>query len=67
MDKYIAELDEANSIAAVWVMKKSGRGPRVFDPKKHIFDPQSPAEFFGAPRKNIVNWLDTAKRRNYFS
>jgi hypothetical protein len=63
MDSYIAELDEANRIAAVWVMKKTVRGPRVFDPRKHIFDPRSPAEFLGAPRKNIVKWLDTANRR----
>lgn len=59
MDRYIAEMDEANRIAAVWIMKTKARGPCVFDPKKHIFDPQRPAEFLGAARKEILNWLDT--------
>ena len=59
MDRYIAEMDEANRIAAVWIMKKKARGPSVFDPQKHILDPEQPAEFIGAPRKEIVNWLNT--------
>jgi hypothetical protein len=63
MDRYIAEMDEANRIAAVWVMKKTARGPSVFDPRKHIFDPRQPAEFSGAAQNEIVTWLDTAKRR----
>jgi hypothetical protein len=64
MDRYIAEIDEANRIAAVWVTTKMARGPSVFDPRKHIFDPQHPAEFLGAPRKDIVTWLDAVNQRN---
>ncbi|WP_342070218.1 hypothetical protein [Yoonia algicola] len=64
MDRYIAEMDEANRIAAVWVMKKTARGPRVFDPAKHIFDPQHPAEFIGAPLQDIVSWLDSKNQIN---
>ncbi|MGJ8621200.1 MAG: hypothetical protein ACSHW1_00380 [Yoonia sp.] len=62
MDRYIAEMDEANRIAAVWVKERTARGPSVFDPRKHIFDPRQPAEFLGAPQKEIVNWLDAANR-----
>ncbi len=58
-------MDEANRVAAVWVKKKTARGPSVFDPRKHIFDPQHTAEFLGAPRKDIVNWLDNVKRSGW--
>ena len=60
MDRYIAEKDESNRIAAVWIMKKTARGPSVFDPRRHIFDPRQPAEFSGAPQNEIVAFLDTA-------
>lgn len=63
MDTYIAELDDRHQIAAIWVKKKTARGPRVFDPKKHIFDPQSPSEFIGAAETDIVNWLASATTR----
>jgi hypothetical protein len=64
MDRYIAEMDEANRIAAVWVKKRTARGPSVFDPRKHIFDPRQPAEFLGAPRKDIVSWLDITNQKS---
>ncbi|WP_377511618.1 hypothetical protein [Octadecabacter sp. R77987] len=51
MDSYIAEMDDTNRIAAVWVTTKTARGPSVFDLGKHIFDPRQPAEFSGAPQK----------------
>ena len=57
MDCYVAELDEKNSISAVWVKSKKTRGPSVYDPKKHIFDPNTPSEFLGAPKDDIVRWL----------
>lgn len=55
---YIAELDEARRIAAVWVKTKSARSPKVFDPRKHRFDPTGPNEFLGAPRTEIIDWID---------
>ncbi len=64
MDYYIAELDDKNRIAAVWVKKNTARGPRVFDPKKHIFDPQTASDFVGAPKTDIVRWLHGASARN---
>lgn len=64
MDCYIAELDEANRIAAVWVKEKKARGPSIFDPKKHIFDPQLANDFVGAPQKEIVSWLTSASLKN---
>jgi len=61
MNKYIAETDELKRITAVWLKKRSSRGPSVFDPKRHIFDPSEPAEFIGAPREHIVSWLKSAQ------
>ena len=63
MDSYIAELDEASRITAVWVKKKNSRSPRVYDPQKHVFDPGLPNEFVGAPKNDIVNWLSAAKSK----
>lgn len=57
MTLYIAEYDEEQQIAAVWIQEKSARCPRVFDPKKHFFEAGSTAEFFGAPRKKIEQWI----------
>lgn len=57
MNCYIAELDDANRIAAVWVKVRKARGPSIFDPKKHVFNPQLANDFVGAPRKDIVSWL----------
>lgn len=64
MNCYIAELDEGNGILAVWVKAENARVPKVYDPKKHIFDPKLPNEFVGAPQKDIVNWLASAKSNN---
>ena len=63
MDSYIAGMDEANRIAAVWIKRRAACGPNVFDPKKRIFDPRQLAEFSGAPREDIVSWLDTTNQR----
>ncbi len=63
MDFYIAELDEASRISAVWIKLKKARGPCVYDPKKHIFDPRSPNEFVGAPKEDIVNWLTGSRAK----
>lgn len=57
MTYYIAELDETQQVVAVWIKEKTSRGPRVFDPKKHIFDDTSQAEFFGAPKEKILRWI----------
>lgn len=62
MNLYIAELDEKNCIAAVWVKTKDARGPRVFDPRKHSFDPETPSEFLGAPREEVVHWVAAQRR-----
>lgn len=57
MADYIAELDEMQDIAAVWIKEKSARGPSVFDPRKHIFDANRPSEYFGAPKEKIMIWI----------
>ena len=64
MNCYVAELDETNRIAAVWVKERKARGPRIFDPKKHRFDPQLANDFVGAPQNDIVSWLTAASRKN---
>lgn len=61
MNIFVAELDEEHRVAAVWIKKKKARSPSVFDPNKHIFDPQISDEFSGAPREDIVRWLATAQ------
>lgn len=63
MDSYIAELDEAKSIVAVWVKREKARGASVFDPRKHIFEPKPTDDFVGAPREGIVSWLAARRRR----
>lgn len=54
---YIAETDERNAIASVWVKPKGKSTARVFDPHKHIFDPQEEAQYSGAPEAEIRRWL----------
>lgn len=60
MNCYIAELDEAKRIAAVWVKREKARGPAVFDPRHHTFDREGPNEFIGAPPTEIIDWLSSA-------
>lgn len=62
MTYYIAEVDEGQNIAAVWIKEKAARGPSVFDAKKHIFDPETATGFFGAPKEKIARWITRAKR-----
>ena len=57
MPTYIAELDSKCQIATVWVENKKTRKMKVFDPAKHLFDPQQPNEFLCAPRTEIVKWI----------
>jgi len=57
MPDYIAELDEKQDVAAVWVKEKSARAPRVFDPRKHIFDANKDSVFLGASEEKIMSWI----------
>ncbi len=57
MTDYIAELDEVQQIAAVWVKTPDCRGPRVFDPARDRVDPDAARMFFGASRDDILNWI----------
>ena len=62
MNTYIAELDEAKRIAAVWVKREKAYGASVFDPTTHIFEPRTTDEFFGATRLEIVSWINSRQR-----
>lgn len=64
MTYYIAEIDEAQKIAAVWIKETKARGPSVFDPKKHIFDAETASGFIGAPKDRIANWIARAQFRS---
>ncbi len=57
MTDYIAEVDEAQQVVAVWVKEKSARSARVFDPRKHIFNDAPSAQYFGAPKEKIQHWI----------
>ncbi|MEL6551406.1 MAG: hypothetical protein AAFQ54_14290 [Pseudomonadota bacterium] len=63
MNIYVAELDENCRIAAVWVRHHEARGPSLFDPRKHIFDPRPGDVFSGAPRDDVVKWIKSAKSK----
>ena len=67
MPDYFAELDEKQNVVAVWVKEKSARGPRVFDPKKHIFDAKSGSGYFGAPKQEIIKWIAGTNQRSRIS
>ena len=67
MTLYIAEYDEKQKIAAVWVKETTARGPRVFDPKQHVFEAGPSAEFFGAPRREIEKWVADVSLRGRLS
>lgn len=54
---YIAETDERNALAAVWIRPRGKRTVSVFDPEKHAFDKQERAEFSGASETAIKQWL----------
>lgn len=54
---YIAETDDANAVATVWVKPGGKATAKVFDPKKHIFDPREEARFSGASEAEIKRWL----------
>ncbi|OJI94570.1 hypothetical protein LY10_00135 [Planktotalea frisia] len=64
MTHYIAELDESQEIAAVWVKEKAARGPTVFDPQKHIFDANTASRYFGAPKEKITHWIAGAQQQS---
>ena len=67
MDIYVAELDETGKIAAVWVKKDGARGPGLFDPRKHTFNPKSQQQFAGASRHEIECWIATKTQQSEHS
>jgi hypothetical protein len=64
MTHYIAELDESQEIATVWVKEKAARGPTVFDPQKHIFDANTASGYFGAQKEKIAHWIAGAQQQS---
>jgi hypothetical protein len=58
---YIAETDGEGHIACVWLHRPAARSIRVFDPSRHRFDPNVPAEFSGAHPMAIMSWLAAAQ------
>ena len=60
---FFAELDERKRVAAVWVKGPSDRTPKIFDRRKHAFDPRSQYDFIGAPQSQIEEWLLANEKR----
>lgn len=54
---YVAEIDENGRIVCVWIKSKEKRNACVFDPKKHIFDHNKDADYFGAKPMAIKSWM----------
>lgn len=54
---YIAETDASNAVSSVWVKQKGKIAAKVFNPKKHSFNPGEKAEFSGASEAEITRWL----------
>ena len=50
---YIAETDESGEIACIWIGGRRKSSARVFDPKRHKYDPREPAAFHGRPEKSM--------------
>jgi len=58
---YIAETDGEGHIACVWLHRPAARSVSVFDPSRHLFDPNVPADFSGAHPMAIMSWLAAAQ------
>lgn len=63
MPDYIAELDDEQNIVAVWFKDSTARGPKVFDPDKHVFEAGSASGYFGAPQEKIAAWIAGVQRQ----
>jgi hypothetical protein len=49
------------------VKEKLARGPSVFDPRKHIFDPNKNSVFIGASEEKIMSWIAGIDRQGRMS
>ena len=54
---YVAETDETGLIVCVWTKPRGKRTARVFDPKRHVFEHNKDADYFGAKPMAIQSWL----------
>lgn len=58
---YIAEIDEAHRIAAVWIKPAGRKSAKVFDPLVDVFDPNDADKFDGATEADIKKWIAVQK------
>lgn len=54
---FVAETDENGHIVCVWTRPAGRRAACAFDPKKHIFDHNKEADYFGARQEAIQSWI----------
>lgn len=63
MTHYVAEMSETKTIDAIWVKPKGKPVPHIFDPKRDVFDANSPALFSGAPEDEMKRWIAERTRK----
>ena len=61
---YVAETDEDGDVQFVWIAKNGRRTVRPFDPTRHKFHPDTPAEYSGAQKAAIASWM-TAQQHGF--
>ena len=54
----IAETDENGAVVCVWVAEVRSRSPRVFDREQHLGVMTTKAQFFGASRDEVIEWIE---------
>lgn len=67
VNTFIAETDENGRISCVWIIPPDKKSPRVFDPRKHIFDHKIKANYCGARPSDIQSWLAASSRSDDLS
>ena len=60
---YVAEIDGEGHLAWVWVVRSTSRSARPFSPETDRFDPNEPAEFFGARPMAMMSWLGASQQQ----
>ena len=58
---YIAEIDEAHQVSALWVKPNGRKSARVFNPFVDMLEPSKFATFDGATEADIKKWIAVQK------
>jgi len=58
---FIAETDGTGAIAWVWRFTPEERVARPIANPEHVVEDAADADFFGAPREDILAWFEASK------